>query len=198
MPLAINTNFPCMLRCLDLLHHDSKASSEHSISVALPDGQAMDAQEAAQDAFFRELGSGEVLNVQVRSGVGIVAAVGDKMGDTPGVAGLFFSALASAGVSVVAISQGTSQRNISALIESSQSTRSLRALHAAFSLSLRVLSGACNSRPLIAFVPYCSRFATSCYFITSVVPPLDRVLFHGCLCTSFFLSSFLPSFYITS
>jgi aspartokinase/homoserine dehydrogenase 1 len=56
------------------------------------------------------------------------------------VAATFFSSLAKAGVSVRAIAQGSSERNISAVIDRADSTRALRAVHAGFVLSDRVLS----------------------------------------------------------
>lgn len=54
---------------------------------------------------------------------------------TTGVAGRFFSALGEAKINVLAISQGSSERNISAVVFQSESTRALRAVHAAFRLS---------------------------------------------------------------
>ncbi len=54
---------------------------------------------------------------------------------TTGVAGRFFSALGDAKINVLAISQGSSERNISAVVFESESTRALRAVHAAFRLS---------------------------------------------------------------
>jgi aspartokinase/homoserine dehydrogenase 1 len=55
--------------------------------------------------------------------------------DTSGVAGRFFSSLGGAKINVLAIAQGSSERNISAVVWSSESTRALRAVHAAFNLS---------------------------------------------------------------
>jgi aspartokinase/homoserine dehydrogenase 1 len=55
--------------------------------------------------------------------------------DTSGVAGRFFSSLGGAKINVLAIAQGSSERNISAVVWSSDSTRALRAVHAAFNLS---------------------------------------------------------------
>lgn len=52
--------------------------------------------------------------------------------------GKFFKALGNAGVNVLAISQGSSERIISAVVKGSDSTKSLRAVHAAFLLSNQV------------------------------------------------------------
>ncbi|HEY2369124.1 MAG TPA: ACT domain-containing protein, partial [Polyangiaceae bacterium] len=70
----------------------------------------------------------------------VLAAVGDEMANAPGVAATFFGALGKAGVNVLAIAQGSSERNISAVVTRAQSTRALRAVHAGFYLSSRVLS----------------------------------------------------------
>ena len=54
----------------------------------------------------------------------------------PGVAGRFFSALAVAEINVVAISQGSSERNISAVVASKDAAAALAAAHSAFFLDL--------------------------------------------------------------
>lgn len=118
----------------------SQASSEHSICLAVPEAQGARAQSAAQRAFAAEIASGAVQSVELIPGQSVLAAVGDAMAHTPGVAATFFSALAKAGVSVRAIAQGSSERNISAVIDGRDSTRALRAVHAGFVLSERVLS----------------------------------------------------------
>ena len=58
--------------------------------------------------------------------------------NTTGAAGKFFKALGSAQVNILAISQGSSERIISAVVKGSDSTKSLRAVHAAFLLSNQV------------------------------------------------------------
>lgn len=118
----------------------SQASSEHSICLAVPEAHGGRAREAALQAFAAEIASGAVQSVQLIPGQSVLAAVGDGMAHTPGVAATFFSALAKAGVSVRAIAQGSSERNISAVIDRADSTRALRAVHAGFVLSERVIS----------------------------------------------------------
>src|SRR6185503_8825550 len=51
-----------------------------------------------------------------------------------------FGALAGAGVNVRAIAQGSSERNISVVIDARQSTRALRSVHARFYLSPHTVS----------------------------------------------------------
>jgi aspartokinase/homoserine dehydrogenase 1 len=118
----------------------SQGSSEQSISVAVPSAQGELARATIAQAFASELSAGQLSRVELLPTQSVLAAVGDRMAHTPGVAATFFSALAKAGVSVRAIAQGSSERNISAVIDAEASTRALRAVHAGFVLSDRVLS----------------------------------------------------------
>jgi aspartokinase/homoserine dehydrogenase 1 len=113
----------------------SQASSEHSISVVVSESESPKAKAAIEKAFFAEIHQGAIDGVSAELGKSILAAVGDNMVETRGVAGQFMSALGRAGVSINAIAQGASERNISAVINGSQTSRALRAVHAAFYLS---------------------------------------------------------------
>ena len=118
----------------------SQASSEHSICVAVKSSQAQLAKRTVEQAFVAEMAQGHVQAVHLQDGCAIIAAVGDAMAQHPGVAARFFKALAQAGVNVRAVAQGSSERNITAVIDASNSTRALRAVHAAFTLSDTTIS----------------------------------------------------------
>lgn len=118
----------------------SQGSSEHSICFAVPEGHADRAKQAVEDAFAVERHRGRLRDVEVTHGCTILAAVGDGMSGTPGIAARFFSSLARAGVNVRAIAQGSSERNISIVIDSADAARALRAAHAGFYLSRQTLS----------------------------------------------------------
>ena len=118
----------------------SQASSEHSICFAVPEAQGETAKRTVEQAFASEVQQGEVQRVEIVPGCSILAAVGDTMAQTPGIAAKFFGALGKAGVNIRAIAQGSSERNISAVIDRSASTRALRAVHAGFYLSNQALS----------------------------------------------------------
>ena len=118
----------------------SQASSEHSICFAVHEAQTETAIETVKNAFFREITEGQIQTIDAVGPCSILAAVGDAMVETPGVAAQFFDALANAGVNVRAIAQGSSERNISAVIDQVDSTRALRAVHAGFFLSQQTLS----------------------------------------------------------
>lgn len=118
----------------------SQASSEHSICFAVPRVHAELARKTVEQTFLLEMQRGEVQTVDMREGCCIIAMVGDGMIERLGMAGKFFSALGKAGISVRAIAQGSSERNISAVIEQDETTKALRALHSAFYLSNQTLS----------------------------------------------------------
>lgn len=118
----------------------SQGSSEHSICFAVPEAQAETARRAVERAFFAERHQGQIRAPNVVTGCAVLAAVGDGMAGTPGIAGKFFGALAKAGVNLRAIAQGASERNISVVIDDRDSARALRAAHAGFYLSNQTLS----------------------------------------------------------
>jgi len=118
----------------------SQASSEHSICFAIPEAQAVRAEEAVRRAFDAELRGGQIQHVEVALGMSILAVVGDGMAGAHGVAAKVFSSLGDAAISVRAIAQGASERNISVVVDGKGAARALRAVHAAFYLSPNTLS----------------------------------------------------------
>src|SRR6185436_17131903 len=97
-------------------------------------------ERTVRQAFDTELRQGQIQNVDLVSGCSILSVVGDGMAGTPGIAAAVFGALAAAGVNIRAIAQGSSERNISAVIDERQSTRALRSVHARFYLSPHTIS----------------------------------------------------------
>jgi aspartokinase/homoserine dehydrogenase 1 len=118
----------------------SQASSEHSICIAVPDELGERARNVIRETFADELDSGQIQSVDLLPAQSIVAVVGDGMAGSPGVAACFFSALSRAGVNIRAIAQGSSERNISAVVDSEDVTRALRAVHSGFYLSAKTIS----------------------------------------------------------
>ena len=118
----------------------SQASSEHSICIAVPGDVAERAKNVIVEAFADELASGQIQRVEATHAQSIVAVVGDGMAGKPGIAARFFGNLGRAGINVRAIAQGSSERNISAVVDTDDVTRALRALHSGFYLSAKTLS----------------------------------------------------------
>ena len=118
----------------------SQGSSEHSICCVIKKGDATAAEEAVRQAFAHELRNGQISDVNVEGGIAALAAVGDGMAGTPGIASRLFSALARANVNVRVIAQGSSERNISVAIDEISAERALQAVHSGFYLSAQTLS----------------------------------------------------------
>jgi bifunctional aspartokinase / homoserine dehydrogenase 1 len=118
----------------------SQGSSEHSICFAIPAAQALRAEEAVRRAFDTELRDGQIQRVDVAGDLAILAVVGDGMAGAHGVAAKVFNSLGDAAISVRAIAQGASERNISLVVEGKVAAKALRAVHAAFYLSPNTLS----------------------------------------------------------
>jgi aspartokinase/homoserine dehydrogenase 1 len=112
-----------------------QASSESSIGFTLPASESHRAVSSLRHAFREELSSGLIDNVTARSGMAVVAVVGDGMVGSPGIAARVFSALATGGINVVAIAQGSSERNISFVVREEDAAEAARRVHTAFQLA---------------------------------------------------------------
>lgn len=109
----------------------SQASSEHTICFAVKTSETPRARRAIEEEFTHELRSG-LTSLEQRPDQTIVAIVGEGMKGTPGVAGKVFDAAGRHGISISAIAQGASEHNISFVIDSPQTVRTLNAVHEAF------------------------------------------------------------------
>ncbi len=118
----------------------SQGGSEHSICFAVPQAQADRTEQIVRETFEGELRLGQIQNVDVVRDCSILSVVGDAMAGTPGVAAKVFGALGAAGVNVRAIAQGSSERNISLVIDERQATRALGSVHSSFYLSPHTIS----------------------------------------------------------
>jgi len=85
-----------------------------------------------KEELARELERGDISSIHARQGAVIVAAVGEGMRGTLGVAGRLFSALGRAGVNVMAIAQGSSELNISLVVDGSAERAAVAAIHEEF------------------------------------------------------------------
>lgn len=115
----------------------SQSSSEASICLGLPEGDAALAERALKRAFQAEMSRGDIEEIVVRRGVSLVAAVGLGMAHRPGVAGRVINALGARRINVLAIAQGSSELNITVAVDESASGDALRAIHEDFGLHRR-------------------------------------------------------------
>ncbi len=107
----------------------SQASSEQNIALVLPEADRARTVAALEHEFRYEKLSGAIDGVTARSPVAVVAAVGEGMRGTPGIAAKVFAAVARAGVNVEAIAQGSSECNISFAVDETHRVVAVRALH---------------------------------------------------------------------
>ena len=110
----------------------TQASSEHSICVGVDSSQAAIAKISIDDAFAPEIQAGTVLPLIVEEELAIVALVGDNMKSHPGISGKLFGVLGRNGINVRAIAQGSSERNISAVISTKDVKKAVNVLHEEF------------------------------------------------------------------
>ncbi len=110
----------------------TQSSSEHSICVAVETSSIVDAKMAVDETFAYEIETKKVEPLIVENDLSIVALVGDNMKSHTGIAGKMFNALGKNGINIRAIAQGSSERNISAVISVSDVTKAVNVLHEEF------------------------------------------------------------------
>lgn len=110
----------------------TQSSSEHSICVGVDAQNSHRAREATDAAFAHEIETRRVEKLKVEDGLSIVALVGDNMKSHPGISGKMFGALGRNGINVRAIAQGSSERNISAVIATADVRKAVNVLHEEF------------------------------------------------------------------
>jgi bifunctional aspartokinase / homoserine dehydrogenase 1 len=118
----------------------SQGSSEHSICFAIPAADVERTEQMLRRTFEAELARSQIQDIGLSRDCSILSIVGDGMAGTPGVAAKLFGALGSAGVNVRAVAQGSSERSISVVIDSRDTTRALRSVHSGFYLSPHTIS----------------------------------------------------------
>ncbi|MFN7999677.1 MAG: aspartate kinase [Acidobacteriota bacterium] len=113
----------------------SQASSENNLCFVVNSSEAVRVTKALRSALELDLLQGHIEDITIDDSIAIVAAVGDRMQGAPGIAGKVFGALGSVGVNVIAISQGSSERNISLIVGEKDAAEAVRAIHRAFELN---------------------------------------------------------------
>lgn len=110
----------------------TQGSSEHSICVGIDERNADLAKKTIDASFAHEIETGKVDPLNVERDLSIIALVGDNMKSHTGISGKMFGALGRNGVNVRAIAQGSSERNISAVISMPDVKKALNVLHEEF------------------------------------------------------------------
>ena len=110
----------------------TQASSEYSLCIAIDTADAEKAQRALNQRFELEISTGRMKPVRIESGLSIVALVGEHMKSHTGVSGKLFSSLGANNINIIAIAQGSSERNISFVIDEKNVKKALNTIHERF------------------------------------------------------------------
>lgn len=113
----------------------TQGSSEHAISFAIQPKHALKAKKRVESAFEYEMRMGVVNPVRVEEDLSVVAIIGENMRYRPGISGRLFQALGKNGINAIAIAQGSSELNVSVVINRNNESKALNALHETFFLS---------------------------------------------------------------
>jgi len=127
------------IKIFDTLFHSgieilliTQASHEQSISIAVNKSQSLEAKNAIEKAFVLELKVQQMYPVSIKDNLSIVAIVGKQMKGVHGISGKLFSTLGNNKINIVAIAQGSSELNVSAVISSNDEKKALQAIHKDF------------------------------------------------------------------
>jgi bifunctional aspartokinase / homoserine dehydrogenase 1 len=113
----------------------TQSSSEHTITLAVMPNDAVVAKRVIASEFREEIDAGQIDEIRLEEDLSVIAVVGDNMRQIPGIAGRVFSALGRNGINIVAIAQGSSERNISFVVDRKNEKKAMNTLHDAFFLS---------------------------------------------------------------
>ena len=110
----------------------TQSSSEHSISVGVSMQDTHLAKIAVDAEFEEEINSQLLEPLIIEKELSIIALVGEQMRNHPGVSGKMFTVLGANGINIRAIAQGSSEKNITAVIEAHDVHKAMNLLHDAF------------------------------------------------------------------
>ncbi len=107
----------------------SVASSENNLTFLIKSEEGDKAIRCLKQLFRSALTIKSLEMVQKEEGLAMLAVVGEGMKNHPGIAGKIFSALGDDGINVRAIAQGSSELNISFVVEADSADQSMQGIH---------------------------------------------------------------------
>ena len=113
----------------------TQASSEMTISFAVSPADEAKAVAALEKEFEIEIQHRKEMEIEVIPKLSIIAIVGEGMRHTPGISAILFRSLGRNGISVIATAQGSSELNISVVIEVNSLKKAMNVIHEGFFLS---------------------------------------------------------------
>ena len=115
----------------------SQSSSGNDICFIVGSEDAARTVASLRETFAYDLRHQQVEHITVNPEIAVVAVVGDMMRGTPGIAGRTFSALGRKGINIIAIAQGSSEYNVSFVVEAAAMRDAVLAVHSEFGLQRR-------------------------------------------------------------
>jgi aspartate kinase len=112
----------------------SQSSSEQSICFVVPENSAPTVIDALRAEFKIELERRYIDQIDGHTDVAILAVVGAGMRGTPGLAASIFQAVGGHNINVIAIAQGSSEANVSLVVDAGRAAEAVRAIHDIFDL----------------------------------------------------------------
>lgn len=112
----------------------SQSSSENDICFIVNSADATRTIEMLRAAFAYDMRHEQVEHITVNPDIAIVAVVGEMMRGTPGIAGRTFSCLGNKGINIIAIAQGSSEFNVSFVVDTGAMREAVLAIHDEFDL----------------------------------------------------------------
>ncbi|MEI6049899.1 MAG: bifunctional aspartate kinase/homoserine dehydrogenase I [Bacteroidota bacterium] len=113
----------------------TQASSEYSITFAVNPSDSVKASDGINEEFKNEINLNRELKILVEKNLSIIAIVGERMKNTPGISATLFKSLGRNGINVIATAQGSSELNISVVIKNENLKKALNVIHDGFFLS---------------------------------------------------------------
>lgn len=110
----------------------TQASSVNTMCIAVAQKDAPRAKEATDQAFAYEISLGKINPLKVEEGYSIVCLVGDDIMNQRGTTGRMLDVLGRRNIGVRAVAQGSSERNISVIVKSSDMESAIRCIHSEF------------------------------------------------------------------
>jgi aspartokinase len=110
----------------------SQSSSEQNICFIVESAQAQRAIESLEKEFELDRLRGNIDRISAQEKIVILAVVGEGMKGTPGIAAKVFGALAERAINVISIAQGSSEYNLSLVVDEHDADEAMRAIHSKF------------------------------------------------------------------
>ena len=110
----------------------TQASSEHSICFAIDEQFSDQIEDVIKDEFSDDFNVGNLQEIEIQNNASLIAVVGSGMTGTKGIAAQFFSAITESEVNVMAIAQGSSEKNISVVGSKDDLHRAEQFVHNSF------------------------------------------------------------------